>query len=521
MPEKTVLIIGAGAAGLSAGCYAQMNGYRSKIVELHDLPGGLCTAWERKGYTFDGCIHYLFGSGEGQPFNQMWQELGAVQGRPMIRHTEYQRITDGEHTLIVYADPDQLQAHMLDLSPEDADLIEAFCQGVRQFTQFDMAAMYAKPKPLMNADDWRVFGMKMLPYVLPMIRWGTLPAKDFAARFRHPFLQRAVAQMFSWEEAPMMMGMSLLAYLHTGNASFPTGGSLAFAHALERRYLDLGGDILYNAQVEKILTEDNRAVGVRLYNDAVLTADYVISAADGRGTIFDMLDGQYLNRSIQRMYDGHLPLHTQVQVSLGVKRDMSAEPHWVTYLLDEPLLIIGEERREVGVKHYCFDPGLAPAGKSVMEVMIRSEYEYWQRIYGRKLYDTEQNQVSDLVVDFLGRQYPGIREDIEFTDEATPLSYERYTGNWRGATCGFLLSKDTMPMLITGVPKTLPGLENFYMAGHWVEPGGTVTLAAASGRCVVQLICHADGRPFEATLPSEVGQTREVEPAPHALAPNA
>ncbi len=97
MSEKSIIIIGAGIAGLSAGCYPRMNGYRVKIFELHDLPGGLCTAWERRGYIFDGCIHYLFGSGEGQPFHEMWQELGAVQARPMINHDEYQRITDGQN----------------------------------------------------------------------------------------------------------------------------------------------------------------------------------------------------------------------------------------------------------------------------------------------------------------------------------------------------------------------------------------------------------------------------------------
>ncbi|MGW8251775.1 MAG: NAD(P)-binding protein, partial [Anaerolineales bacterium] len=43
LAEKSIIIIGAGAAGLSAGCYAQMNGYRTKILEMHDLPGGLCT----------------------------------------------------------------------------------------------------------------------------------------------------------------------------------------------------------------------------------------------------------------------------------------------------------------------------------------------------------------------------------------------------------------------------------------------------------------------------------------------
>jgi phytoene dehydrogenase-like protein len=55
-------------------------------------------------------------------------------------------------------------------------------------------------------------------------------------------------------------------------------------------------------------------------------------------------------------------------------------------------------------------------------------------------------------------------------------------------------------MLIKGVPKTLPGLGNFYMAGQWVEPGGSVPLAAASGKNAIQLICAQDGKKFMATV---------------------
>ncbi len=90
----------------------------------------------------------------------------------------------------------------------------------------------------------------MMPFLLPMARWGMVSAKAFAARFSDPFLRRAVPQMFSWEEAPVMMGMFLLAYLHNRNAGFPVGASLDFARALERRFLELGGEIQYDSQVE-------------------------------------------------------------------------------------------------------------------------------------------------------------------------------------------------------------------------------------------------------------------------------
>ena len=86
MAEKRIIIIGAGVAGLATGCYAQMNGYSSHIFEMHDLPGGLCTAWERRGYVFDGCIHYLYGSGPGQP-TPLWGNWG--QDRPTIDRRLY------------------------------------------------------------------------------------------------------------------------------------------------------------------------------------------------------------------------------------------------------------------------------------------------------------------------------------------------------------------------------------------------------------------------------------------------
>jgi len=522
--EKTIIIIGAGIAGLAAGCYAQMNGYHSQIFELHTLPGGLCTAWERGPYVFDGCIHYLYGSAPGQPFHQVWQELGAVQGRRFIQHDELLRVSDSHgQTLIAYADPDRLEQHLSELSPADRGLIHAMCQGVRQFSRFDMTLLQQKPKPLMSLADWGRLGLQMLPYVPPLARWATLSAQELASRFKDPFLRRAVAQMFTWPDIPVMAGLSLLAYLHNGNAGVPVGASLEFARAIERRYLALGGQIHYRAQVEKILTDEaparppfrevrragaseeapdgrgQRAVGVCLYDDSRHHADYVISAADGRGTIFDLLDGRFVDRGLQRLYDGHLPMHSQVQVSLGVKRDLSTEPHWIIHLLDEPITIAGEDRYEISVKNYCFDPSLAPAGQSVLIAMLTTHYHYWQRIYGHSLYDTEQTQVSDLLIGFLDKLYPGLRADIEVVDEATPLSYERYTGNWQGSSSGWLLTKQTMPLMILGVRKTLPGLRNFYLAGQWVEPGGSLPLAAMSGRNAIQMICHQDGRPFVAT----------------------
>jgi phytoene dehydrogenase-like protein len=150
----------------------------------------------------------------------------------------------------------------------------------------------------------------------------------------------------------------------------------------------------------------------------------------------------------------------------------------------------------------CFDPSLAPPSKSVVTIVLLTSYDYWQRIYGRSLYHAEQIQESDLLIDQLEQFYPGIKADIEFVDVATPLSYERYTDNWQGSNCGWLLTKRTFPLMLKGIRKTLPGLNNFYMIGQWVEPGGSVPIAAMSGRNVVQQICREDKRTFTTSIPS-------------------
>lgn len=500
MPKK-IIIIGAGIAGLAAGCYAQMNGYQSEIFELHDLPGGLCTAWERNGYIFDGCIHYLYGSASGQPFYQYWAELGAIQDVKIINHSEFMQVIDSQgQRLVAYCDPDQLEAHMMDISSADRRPIRALADGIRRFTEFDMSLLLNRPRAMMSLFDWAGLGMKMLPFVPPLIRWGGLDAQDFAQEFKHPFLRRAIPLVFGWPDIPMMGALATLAYMHTGNGGFPEGGSLEFARLIERRYLELGGVIHYKSQVQQILVKNDQAVGVRLYDDTLHPADFVISAADGRSTIFDLLEGKYVNRPIRRTYqEGALPILSQVLLAYGVNRDLSKEPHWATYLLDDQVTIAGMNRQELGVKHYCFDPSLAPDGKSVVEVMLRSPYGYWQHIYGRRLYDTEQYQVADQVAELLDRIYPGISQDIEVTDVATPLSYERYTNNWLGATTGWLLTKQTMIKMILGMRKTLPDLGNFYLAGQWVEPGGSLPSSALSGRGVIQLICRQDHKVFTTT----------------------
>ena len=76
--KKRVIIIGAGIAGLTAGIYALQSGFDVTIYESHTIPGGASTSWRRKGYLFEGGMHWLTGSSPKIPLHKLWREVGAL-----------------------------------------------------------------------------------------------------------------------------------------------------------------------------------------------------------------------------------------------------------------------------------------------------------------------------------------------------------------------------------------------------------------------------------------------------------
>jgi phytoene dehydrogenase-like protein len=148
---------------------------------LRQRPGGLCTAWHRQGFVFDGYIHYLFGSAPGQPFYQLWEELGVVPQQQFVHHDELLRVSESDgKTLIVYSNPDRLEQHLKELSPIDRRLTSDFCAGIRTFAHFDLSLLQQQPKALMQLGDWGKLVRKMLPFICPLARWGNLSAAEFA-----------------------------------------------------------------------------------------------------------------------------------------------------------------------------------------------------------------------------------------------------------------------------------------------------------------------------------------------------
>jgi phytoene dehydrogenase-like protein len=465
--KKKIIIIGAGIAGLTAGCYGQLNGYDTEIFEMHDLPGGLCTAWTRNGYTFDGCIHWLVGTNPHSPLYGPWRAIGALEGKKFVQHEIVTQIEgDDGKKLVLYADMDRLEQHLAELSPADAPVIKEFTDAVR------------------SRADWQ-----KIIHPDPNDKYNTMSGADFCAQFQDPFLREAFAAVIPGGHLDFFL-LELVVY-HNRDAAWPIGGSLEFAKGIARHYSELGGNIHYRAKATEILVRENRVVGVRLADGSVWEADYLISAADGYATIFQMLKGQFVDPEIKRLYETAKVTPSSIQVSLGVDCDLAGEPDIVNLRLDQPFQVGNRQITRLQIRHYGYDPTICPAGKSVVTTLIRSDYEYWEQLYGQgqEAYQAEKQRIGAEFCAAFAKRFPAAQGKIEVVDVATPLTYYRYTGTWKGAYMGWLNFDG-------GIPVTLPDLQGFFMAGQWTSKMSGLPTALMTGQERIKRICQEDGKEF-------------------------
>lgn len=160
-----------------------------------------------------------------------------------------------------------------------------------------------------------------------MIKWSRITLEDYASRFRNEFLRKAFPHIhynIKGSELPILINLIFLAGFKSGDMGWPKFGSLEFSKKIEKRFIDLGGEIRYRSEVKKIIVQDNQAKGVILGDGSEHLADVVISAADGHSTIYKMLDGKYTNKLIDAYYQSYLKEQDfGLQIYLGLNRDLS------------------------------------------------------------------------------------------------------------------------------------------------------------------------------------------------------
>jgi phytoene dehydrogenase-like protein len=488
---KSIIIIGAGLSGLATGCYAQMNTYRTKIFEMQNKPGGVCVSWKRNGYTLDYAVHNVFGLTPNSMNHQMWQEVGALRGLPVHSFDEFVQVEDNNgKKLTIYTDLNKLEKHLKELSPADSLQIDEFIKTAKKFSGYDLFA---------EISGGIISKIKMMPLLPTIRRLSKITLQEYANKFTDPFLRKALPTIqYDISDIPFLITLIFLATMNNKDAGWPIGGSMALARNMEKRYLELGGEIHYNTKVTKILTANKRAVGIRLADGTEHHAEMIVSAADGHSTIFDLLEGKYVNEKIEAYYRS-VPKSQAfgLEVWYGIARQTIDMPHAIVLFLDEPIIVEGKPRDRLDIELLGFDPTLAPHGKSVVKVVFESDYTYWKELSNDlETYAAEKKQLTHIISEKLEKRFPGLTNQIEATDVVTPISAERWTGSYHGYQAWGAPKEHANEISKKGLSKTLPGLKNFHMVGQWSIAQVGLNTAVLTGRNLVRDICKSDRKRF-------------------------
>ena len=255
MDSTRLVIIGAGVAGLSAGCYAARSGYRVTLLEMHDKPGGLCTSWRRKGYLFDGSVAGLAGTRRRCPSTgcgRTSESSTTARLRPRgLRHGRRAGRPAGDRVDryipsrggVAGGVPCRRRGRpgVLRRGPRLRTGGPAIPDPRRRRRRAGMHCA-ARRRPL-----------RTLPALL---KYGRMTLREFTRRLTDPFAVLTFNNLvhFGGSDMPLLTVLLPLAYADRRATGIPRHGWLTFARAVEQRFHELGGVTRYGALVRGLVT---------------------------------------------------------------------------------------------------------------------------------------------------------------------------------------------------------------------------------------------------------------------------
>ena len=483
--KKKIIVIGGGIAGLSAGIYAQKCGFDVTVLESHSIAGGNCTAWKRNGYLFEGGMHWLSGSVKTEALYKSWRYVGALDDSVQISTPEPFMEYNYKGTPVrFYRDVDTTEKHLLNLSPNDAKEIKGLCGNIRKIQNLampvtDLRGIKATKK---NRPPISMLFSAMSAFFV-MNKFSGISRNEYINRFTHEGI-RDMLRSCTDEKTGLVPLFFTMGVLARGDGGFPEGGSLPFVERIVKTFTSLGGELILGTKADRVIIENNKAAGV-LAGCKRLKADAVIVTADTMAIEY-LFETQPKSPWLDEMRAVTEPTMVTF-ISLGINADLRNYPKGIVFKLDQPITLDKQTYEFLSVINYAADPVYSPEGKTSMTVMLGGDtYEFWKKAREENRYKEEKRKIADIVIKSLSKQISGITGKVEVADVATPLTYERYCGNWKGSW----MTEMTPGMRMKSYPAVIDGLSGIYFAGQRMTPPGGLPVALMSGRTAVQYLCR-------------------------------
>ena len=277
--QYDAIIIGTGMGSLTTAAFLAKEGKKVLLLERHYTAGGFTHIFKRKGYEWDVGIHYI---GEVQKENSAlrkmfdyitdknlhWADMGEV----------YDQIIIGDKHYDFVKGVDAFIDKMVGYFPEERRAIEAYVDIV-------FKANKAMGKFYIN---------KALPKIIGNLIGGMLqkPYKEFSDKTTYEVLRSLTdneelikvlcGQYGDYGLPPKQSSFAMHASVvkhYFGGGSFPIGGSSEIVGTIDPVIEAAKGTILINAEVDEIILDKQRAIGVKMSDGKSFYAPIIISGA--------------------------------------------------------------------------------------------------------------------------------------------------------------------------------------------------------------------------------------------------
>ena len=494
------IVIGSGIGALTtAGLLAGVAGARVLVLEKHSTPGGLTHSFRRMGASWDVGLHYVGDMHPGSRPRQLFDYLtgGALTWNRMP--SGYDRFVLPGHGLTVTI-PSSM-AHYRDLLtklfPHEKKAIRRYCQDVkRAYSWMSLRYMADMVPPLAS------------PAIHLALRLRTGCALErtehyMERRFRDPALRALLTT--HWGDYGVeptrsaFVAHAMIVCHYMDGAWFPRGGSGQIARMIEERIRATGGEIRLCQDVDDILIDNGRAVGVRVTDRRSAPVSYeerapiVISGVGARETYTRLLPTTgpvgaltaRVREHVARL--GHGGSAVTVYLTLDhYPADVDGSNVWIntdTGRADPARMtadLLDGHPRSAFISFPGIKSGEAHATAEIISFVTPEAFERWEgtqpKHRGRD-YEALTSSMARALIDLAESAVPGLTDAVRYVEVGTPLTVEHYTSHARGCFYGLPLTPERFHadlgtpstpitnLILTGQDAGMPGIVGAAMAG--------------------------------------------------------
>lgn len=416
--QYDVIVIGAGMSGLAASIRLQMYDKRVCLLEKHTICGGLNSYYQRGKRQFDVGLHALtntISKGErATPLAKILKQLRLSFDDLELAPQKKSEILFPEHKLTFTNDIEFFTQEIRENFPTQIDGWMKLREKITTFDEVNLDNEFISAKEVVKLfiTDPDLLEMIFCPLLIYGSAWEhDMDFSQFAIMFKSIYVE---------------------------GFSRPNGGVRKILSLLEARYQQLSGERLMKSGVERILTKNQKAIGVRLENGQEIFAPIIFSSMGLPETL------EKIDVPVEMFARAGKMSFTETIVHLNKKPQ--------EFGMDSTIIFYNERKTyQYREPAETFDPLSAvicmpnnferdDQEEGIIRITHMANYDRWNDLKMRddkkQSYKAEKEKVYQQTLSILNKLHPESVAETLFKDVFSPTTVERYTWHKRGAVYG-------------------------------------------------------------------------------------